>query len=235
MKKIALLCIAILTLVACKQGGQSSNENTMLIVGQETDSTTYGILVSMHGDSLKMVSESGDTMWICHNCAKKFGTPEAGHRLAVLFEQGSVVNAKNIIDITLLMGRWVEPDAVDEGMVQGIELQEGGAASSINSRSDHYVSWRIYNGKLLMRNSMEGYVDNDVPEDTLIITFLSTDSLRIATSMSKRYYRRSVGDTDDNRDYSAYVSPDGSDNAFDPEGSAPEGSPTEIPENDRVF
>lgn len=235
MKKIAILCLAILGLVACKNGGQSSNEKTMLIVGQETDSTTYGILVSMHNDSLKMVSESGDTMWINHSCATKFGDPEPGHRLAVLFHQGSVTDARNIIDMTLLMGRWVEPDAVDEGMVQGIELQEGGAASSINSRSDHYVSWRIYNGKLLLRNSMEGYIDNDVPEDTLTITYLTTDSLRVATSMSKRFYRRSVGDTDDNRDYSAYVSPDGSDNAFDPEGAAPEDSPAEIPENDRVF
>lgn len=234
MKKLAIITMLMLAFVACKKSTSGSSESTMQIVNQEVDSTKYGIAIRFVNDSLQWVMEDADTLWISASGAKKLGTFENGHRLAVLFEQGSKTQVKSIIDMTELMGRWVEPDAVDEGMMQGVELQEGGAASSINSRANHYVSWRIYNGKLLLVNSLDGMIDQDAPEDTLYVTYLSKDSMYVKTSLNKHFYRRSNGDDDDHvREYEMYSSPDA--NAFDPEGSAPEDSKEEIPEYDKVF
>ena len=235
MKKIAIIAVAALALMGCKKGVSGNSENSIQIVNVESDSTKYGIAVKMQDDSLQWIIEDGDTAWICIKKTQVLGSLSSEHRIAVLFKQGSKTDAKSVIDMTQLMGRWVEPDAVDEGMMQGMELQEGGAAASINSRANHYVSWRIYNGKLLLVNSLDGIVDHDAPEDTFYITQLSADSMRVTTTFSKHFYRRSDSKDDDvQRDYNMYVSPDAG--AFDPEGDAPEGSENDdIPEFDKVF
>lgn len=225
--------MSLLALAACKQGGTAHQEEQMQIVGVEVDSTRYGVALTIQDDSLVWLSEEGDTLKTCVGGAMVFGDMEPGNRLAVLYEQNNKKLAKSVIDMTQLMGRWVEPDAVDEGTFHGFELQEGGAANSINSRANHYVSWRIYNGKLLLVNSLDGMVDQDIPEDTFTIGYLSKDSLKVGNSLTKHFFRRSFGDDDDNmRDYDMYDSPDS--HAFDPEGEAPEGD-MEIPETDRLY
>lgn len=204
------------------------------MVELETDSTQYGLYIRGGKDSIQWISEDGDTAWLTSSYARIFGELEKGDRVAVLFQEGNNQTLKSVIDISQLQGRWVEPDAVDEGMVQGIELLEGGAANSINSRANHYVSWRLYNGKLLLVNSLDGMVDQDSPEDTLTIDELTKKTLKVTTRYDKHFFRHSRDDSQDNvKDYKSYESPEGFD--YNPEGEAPEDGITEIPEEDRVF
>ena len=243
MKKLLILPLALLAMTACKKEGASSSENSFQIVGMESDSTKYGISERVQRDSLLWIqnySEQGingntDTTWVSLVGAQRLGSLEQGHKIALLFAEGSKNKARIVIDMTELAGRWVEPDAVDEGMMHGIELQDGGAASSINSRADYYTQWRIYNGKLLMTNSIDGRTSEEMPKDTFQITYLSQDSLRLTSTMNKYYFRRSSSDQNDiSQEYESYSSPDA--NAFDPEERDPDGlvSP-EIPEYDKPF
>ncbi len=235
MKKLAIAAIAFLSLSACKKNADSSSTEKMQIISAETDSTRYGIVIRMDGDSLKWLSEYGDTLWSNIHSAEVLGSMGADHRLALLFQQGSNYLVKNAIDLSDLVGRWVEPDPVDEGMVQGIELEEVGTANSINSRSNHYVSWRLYNGKLLLVDSYEGIIDDNLPEDTLRILRLTADSMNVIIGSNKHFYRKSnSADEDIIRDYS--IENLAESDAFDPEGNAPQGSEEqEIPEIDRIF
>lgn len=234
-KLVAGLAVAA-ALASCQQKGTTvdTTSKDFMMVETQVDSTEYGIFLRGGKDSLQWLSEAGDTAWLISSYARVFGQPEAGDRVAVVFSEDDERSVKNLIDITQLMGRWVEPDAVDEGMVQGIELQEGGAANSINSRANHYVSWRLYNGKLLLVNSVDGIVDVDAPEDTLLIDELTKTSLKVTARYSKHFYRHSANVQEDTmKDYASYDSPDAQ--AFDPEGEAPEGTDAEIPEEDKVF
>lgn len=230
----AIGILGMLTMAAC--GGKStttSEENEIHMIELESDSTTYGIYLNGGKDSIQWINEDGDTTWLTSSYARVFGVPEQGDRLAVVMNEGNGNEARSIIDITQLVGRWVEPDAVDEGMVQGIELFEGGAAASINSRSSQYVSWRLYNGKLLLVNSMEGMVDSDMPEDTFHLDELTKDLLTVTASYNKHYFRRSNGNDDIVREYDVYSSPEA--DAFNPEGEAPEGVSPDIPEEDKLY
>ncbi len=227
--------VGMLALAACHDKGTSvKSEDNFMLVETEKDSTKYGLYVRGGKDSIQWITEEGDTAWLITSYAQVFGEPEKGDRVAVVFRDGSTKELSNMIDITQLLGRWVEPDAVDEGMMQGIELQDGGAASSINSRANRYVSWRLYNGKLLLVNSLNGMVDNDMPEDTLYIQSLTQKELKVITGYAKHIYRHSMDAEEDNvKEYDEYISPDAS--AFDPEGDVPEGTSPDIPEEDRVF
>lgn len=238
-KKSTLRCtlglMGVMALAACHDKGTSTrSEDGFVLVETEIDSTRYGLFLRGSKDSIQWISEEGDTAWITTSCAQIFGEPEYGDRLAAVFHDGSAKELNNLIDITQLLGRWVEPDAVDEGMMQGIELQDGGAAISINSRANRYVSWRLYNGKLLLVNSLDGMVDNDMPEDTFYIQSLTKKELKVITGYAKHIYRHSKDASEDNiKDYEEYLSPDAT--AFDPEGDAPEGSSPDIPEEDRLY
>lgn len=234
----ACLCsmgIAALTACGSKSNGYGNDEGSNIhMIEVESDSTQYGIYLRGNQDSIEWISEEGDTAWLISSYAQIFGELENGDRLAVLMNDGKANELRNVIDITQLLGRWVEPDAVEEGMMQGIELQEGGAANSINSRANHYVSWRIYNGKLLLVNTMDGMIDQDIPEDTFHIEELSKKTLKVRASYTKHLYTHSLDASQDKvKEYDDYSSPDA--NAFDPEGDAPEGTSPDIPEEEKIF
>lgn len=229
------LGLTLLTSSCGEKGKSDGGGNDIHMIELETDSTLYGIYLRGGSDSIQWITEEGDTAWLISNYAQIFGEPEAGDRIAVMLNEGKDNELRNVIDITQLIGRWVEPDAVEEGMMQGIELLDGGSANSINSRANHYVSWRLYNGKLLLVNSMEGMVDQDEPEDTLYIEELTKQTLRVRENYNKHTFRHSDNAEAENelRNSDYYNSPDS--RAFDPEGEAPEGSDPEIPEEDRLF
>ena len=238
MKRILLPLVASTMLVACTKKQATYSDNEMQIVSVEIDSTLYGMSELVKADSLLWVQTYStnltegysDTTWVSLFGAQRLGSMAPGHRLAILFEQEDRTKAKVAIDLTELIGRWVEPDAVDEGMVTGFELQEGGAATSINSRANHYVSWRIYNGKLMLVNTLNGIVDSDIPIDTFQISYLTADSLRIFSSLGKHFFRRSNSEAEDmENDYDIYTSPDAI--TFNPEGTSPDTMKREIPKN----
>ena len=238
MKKILLSLMAVTMLTACSKKQANYSDNEMRIITTEIDSTQYGMSERLLTDSLLWIQNYStnltegysDTSWVSLFAAQRLGSITPGHRIAILFEQSNHSKAKMVIDLTELTGRWVEPDAVDEGMVTGFELQEGGAAASINSRANYYVSWKIYNGKLLLVNTLNGIVDTDIPIDTFHINYLTADSLRITSSMGKHFFRRSNSEAEDTEnEYDIYSSPDAS--TFDPEGTTLDTIKREIPKN----
>lgn len=73
-------------------------------------------------------------------------------------------------------GRWVEPIPGQAG-VQGIALEEGGKAQSINMVTLRYESWRYENGKLMLSGTSIGNGVSGTFTDTLSVARLTADSL----------------------------------------------------------
>jgi hypothetical protein len=76
-----------------------------------------------------------------------------------------------------VVGAWVEPVPGMEGQVQGIKIEEGGAASSVNMATLIYKNWKQEGDKLILTGKSIG--NGQVIEfiDTMGIKKLTADSL----------------------------------------------------------
>lgn len=149
----------------------TSNENSMSH-DSIADSTIYGVCgesTAMH--TLELISDLGDTLHyvIGENAGGKQdvkGGLLVGDRLAVI-EGGRLDGykvAKQVLNLTTLMGRWVSAD-------KDFEIREGGTVKSLNKMDDSpWTSWKIRNGQLLLN------------ADTFDVYMLNADSLFLENS-----------------------------------------------------
>ena len=70
-----------------------------------------------------------------------------------------------------IVGSWVEPVPGMEGQVQGIKMEEGGVASSVNMATLVYESWKQEGTKLILTGKSIGN------GQTIDIKRLTADSL----------------------------------------------------------
>lgn len=76
-----------------------------------------------------------------------------------------------------VVGAWVEPIPGMEGQVQGIKIEEGGNASSINMATLVYESWKQNGDQLILTGKSIGNGQTIEFADTLEIIKLTADSL----------------------------------------------------------
>lgn len=74
-------------------------------------------------------------------------------------------------------GKWVEPVPGMENQMQGINLEKGGKASSINMATLQYESWEMKDNRLILSGKSIGNHETDTFSDTLAIEKLTKDEL----------------------------------------------------------
>ena len=192
----SLISAMLLALVAasCSFGGDDSSsykEQGMRIVSAVSDSMQYGVCLEFVGsDSLRFLRDDGDTVWyhIAPN-ADVAGSFVEGDRLALMLRAGSRDVVQRVINTSMLVGEWVEPDPLAEGNVKGIMIADGGTAQTINISDLRLDSWRISNGHLLMHGTF-GMGANENFIDTFVITRLTRDTLFFNGTEGKHYMHR---------------------------------------------
>ncbi|WP_279122148.1 lipocalin family protein [Bacteroides acidifaciens] len=78
---------------------------------------------------------------------------------------------------TSVVGTWVEPVPGMAGQVQGIKMEEGGGASSVNMATLIYESWKQEGDKLILTGKSIGNGQTIEFTDTMAIKKLTADSL----------------------------------------------------------
>lgn len=76
-----------------------------------------------------------------------------------------------------VVGSWVEPIPGMEGQVQGIKMEEGGKASSVNMATLVYESWQQDGDQLMLTGKSIGNGQTIEFTDTVTIKKLTADSL----------------------------------------------------------
>lgn len=154
-------------LCGCKKENNVNNMPTVNVGNTqeaEGDSTVYGLCVDAASNSVQILTNNGDTVeYIFDNPNGEnveLGGKFPGDRLAIIGYEGKDENlAQKVINITSLQGRWTSLD-------KDFEILDGGVVeSSVQSESNPYTSWKIYNGKLILS------------KDTFDIGLLGPDSL----------------------------------------------------------
>jgi hypothetical protein len=141
------------------------------------DSTVYGVCgdgTAMH--TLELISDAGDTIVYSLNNEEETdveGGLLVGDRLAILgSKMGDENVATKVINLTTLLGKWTSLD-------KNFEIKEGGVIqSNVKAETNHYTSWKIYNGKLLLN------------KDTFQIDNLGADSLYLENNKGIFVYKR---------------------------------------------
>lgn len=179
-----------------KKGNGFENVDSVGVDSMQTkDYTVYGICGEGTAmNTLQLITDNGDTVMIslvgANDNDMVFGGLSNNDKLAVLLGADKS-SAKQVVNLTTLLGNWVEPNPIDGSNVQGISLKEGGIASSINMSTLMYKTWRMFNGKLLITSTNEGA--NDTEElDTFVIKSLGADSLLMTNANGDihDYYRQ---------------------------------------------
>lgn len=192
-----VICMWVVTIVAgCHSKSKSDDEDGIHIVDINADSTMYGLCgPNSTKDTLFFITENEDTLKLVFKEETSLkGTLVEGNRLAVVLEESQKNVAVSVINISQLMGEWVEPNPIEEGALEGMQLLEGGAATSINSRSTFYKSWNIYNGKLVLTSTGSDFASSEEMVDTFSITLLTQDSLRLKGLEYQFFFGRNKGE-----------------------------------------
>lgn len=74
-------------------------------------------------------------------------------------------------------GEWVEPVPGMENMVQGVKMEDGGKASSVNMATLKYETWKRSGEELILTGKSIGNSQTLAFTDTLTIEKLTEDSL----------------------------------------------------------
>src|SRR5574344_219719 len=153
------------------------------------DSTLYGICGEGTAmNTLQLITDDGDTLMIstvqCNDKGLILGGLTNGDKLAVMLakDANGVKTATSVVNLTTLLGAWVEPNPIDGSSVQGFKLQEGGIASSINMSTRTYKTWKMFNGKLLLTSVSDGSGSPEEGTDTFSIKTSGPDSWVVSHS-----------------------------------------------------
>lgn len=95
-------------------------------------------------------------------------------------------------------GAWVEPVPGRASMMQGIKMEAGGKASSINMATLRYETWKREGDRLILTGKSVGNLQTLPFVDTLVIEKLTQDSLILKKGMFVvRYSKLSGNETED--------------------------------------
>ena len=87
-------------------------------------------------------------------------------------------------------GGWVEPVHGMENQMQGVNLEKGGKASSINMATLQYESWEKQGDKLILSGKSIGNHETGSFTDTLVIEKLTENELTLKKGSLSINYRK---------------------------------------------
>lgn len=183
MKRLFYIVVAMLALFAansCKNKRQASviSPTDSMQVEEVDDSTIYGVCgegTSMH--SLELLADSGDSLTVIiddEDSDVVKGGLLSGDRIAlVAYEDANGEHvARNVINLTSLLGKWTSID-------KNFEILEGGEVrNNVKAETNPWTSWKILNGRLLLNT------------DTFNISKLGPDSLFLENRVGIFVFKR---------------------------------------------
>lgn len=90
----------------------------------------------------------------------------------------------------LLLGRWVEPNPIEQEKVQGIELLKEGNAKSINMATLLYSKWWTKNNQLFLVEESIGNHTSSVDTISYNMIKIDSDSLILKNSYRTLRYKK---------------------------------------------
>lgn len=179
---ILLIAFVVVCIAACKSDKEKNVINVLtedsLADTVMNDSTVYGRYIEGGMSTMTIENEMGDTLTFLleddSRSSKVHGGLYEGDKIAVIADKTTdgELFASIVINVTSLIGKWTN-------IAKNFEIEDGGTVrSSLQSESNPYTSWKIYNGKLLLN------------ADTFDIYRLSPDSLSIENANGIFDYKR---------------------------------------------
>ena len=172
--------MATTLLASCNVGSRDNSAMTeqMSLVEATADSMYYGICLDvLSGDSISFLSDDGDSvMLVLGRSVRRIGILSPSSRIAVIKSSKFSNEVSLFVNLSMLMGQWVQPDPMSGGNTCGFLLAEGGAAQTLNIADYTYDNWRVFNGKLLIDLSYTEGMGSSTT-DTFNIVRLTADSL----------------------------------------------------------
>lgn len=155
--------------------------------------TIYGVAANTTtGDTLKLVTDNGDTLVIditkAHKDMKVIGKIQQGDRMVVVSDPNKKYG-EIVINQNMLLGDWIMPDPIDGGTNVGISIKEGGVAESIEMTNITYRTWKIVDGQLEIISIREGGGQEE-EVNYYDITKLTADSLSYKNDEDTYEYSR---------------------------------------------
>lgn len=155
--------------------------------------TIYGVAANTTtGDTLKLVTDNGDTLVIditkAHKDMKVIGKIQQGDRMVVVSDPNKKYG-EIVINQNMLLGDWIMPDPIDGGTNVGISIKEGGVAESIEMTNITYRTWKIVDGQLEIISIREGGGQEE-EVNYYDITKLTADSLSYKNDEDSFEYSR---------------------------------------------
>lgn len=155
--------------------------------------TIYGVAANTTtGDTLKLVTDNGDTLVIditkAHKDMKVIGKIQQGDRMVVVSDPNRKYG-EIVINQNMLLGDWIMPDPIDGGTDVGISIKEGGVAESIEMTNITYRTWKIVDGQLEIISIREGGGQEE-EVNYYDITKLTADSLSYKNDEDSYEYSR---------------------------------------------
>lgn len=184
MKKVsfwACLMMAVLVMAGCggkKTEKDNKNADTTKTV-TDNDTTAYGVCMDGAMHTFRLKQDNGKVLEISHDVDDTVSVVYGGlldsDELAVTYyfnEEDQMNIATRVINLTTLQAHWRSLD-------RDFELQKGGTVkSNQQDETRPWVSWRIYNGHLVLN------------KDTFDITKLNADSLQLTNDNGIWEYSR---------------------------------------------
>ena len=182
--RISALTMSILLVASCSNNNKkninlSADDNDSIAVDAVPDTTVYGVVgdaSAMH--TLQLITDAGDTILYMLNADDDVNPVQGG---VLVGDRMAVIATKNVdgedevvkaINLTSLIGRWTSID-------KNFEILEGGVVkSNVKAEKHPWVSWKIYNGHLILN------------ADTFDIDNLGADSLYLENKEGVFAYKR---------------------------------------------
>ena len=192
------LALAVIAATACGQ-----KRNTVVAEAEQAaapraavvdkDSTVYGLCATgTQGDQLRFVTDLGVSIKLNVAAARQenklLGGLRVGDRLAVVMNDDSTV-ARSVVNVSTLMGDWVQISPLDGASEVGFRVKEGGIAESIEQSDIIYRTWRVFSNRLELVWQREGGGSADEKMEYTLL-YLTDDSLSIRDNEDAYEYTR---------------------------------------------
>ncbi len=179
IQNIVLLFLA-LGLFSCKQKSERQ-----IVTGCVADATMNNImLITKAGDTLNISTMDTDVtkvpgVLINDSVKITYIKEKMGDADILKAEELEITTHSPYFYI---MGTWVQPNPINASEMQGMDLKEGGAASSVGMATLIFKSWVLSGDKLMLESQSIGNKQTLEGVDTLQIVKLDADSLILSRS-----------------------------------------------------
>lgn len=170
MKRIFYFIMSLFILAVVFSCKDSKPKSVMSQTGEvedsasTNDSTIYGTMIDGGMNSIILLTDNGDTLEYLVNPDDTLevvkGGKINGDRFAIIgYKEYGDNFMRSAINLTSLLGNWSSLD-------RNFEIKEGGTVtSSLQSEKNPWISWKIWNGKLIL--SKDTFDIENLGADTL--------------------------------------------------------------------